>query len=536
MTDKILSPIIDRFDKLKEARDNYDVVFQDLSRYINPNREDFIVTESPGRRRHNKVYDSTGIDAARSLASALTNSITNPQSRWLSMVTREKILMENEDVRQYLDTLETKVLAAFNSVSSSFYQQNHQFMIDLPVYGTACMFVEDTPKGISFKSIPLSQLYIEEDSEDKITTVFRRFEFTARQIIQEWEDSLSEKDLQTFKSDLNRKYKVVHVVAPKAEFKDIPGLEFPDNKAFGSLYYVDDPKVVLNTGSYFDQPYIVGRWEKLTGETYGRGSGWSAISDILMLNVMSESGIRSVQQSSSPAYLVPDDGVITHVRSVPGGITVGGLDEDGNLRVRELPFNPRLDFLEAEKETRRDSVRKAFFVDRFERKEGTPVTATENIDNQQVRLVLAAPQIFRIEVEYLNPLIDRVFGILERKGEIPAAPPILQDQDVDYEYQSPIIKAQRRQELLALNVAIESVGPLVQLNPDLLEVVDAESIFRDNAGIAGVPIRHLKSEQEVAAVRDAKILAAQQAQQREAATEAANTAANLQKSGINVVD
>lgn len=534
MTDSTISTLKERLNQLKQGRSNYDNTYQDISKFINPNRNDFVTKQTIGARRFDRIYDTTGIDANRSLASALTNSITNPQSKWVNMVTRKGFLMTDDNVRAYLSIIENTVLATFNSTNSGFYQQNHQMMLDLPAYGTAAMFIEDTPLGVVFKAIPLSQLYIEENAKGAIDTVFRRFQFTARQILQQWGDTISEEDSRKLKEEINKKFDVVHVVMPKEDFESSPEIGFKDGKDFGSVYYIEDPAIILNTGSFFDQPYIVARWEKLTGEIYGRGSGWNAIADIQTLNVMGESGLRSVQQSSSPAYLVPDDGVLTSVRSVPGGVTVGGLNEDGVKMVQQLDFNPRLDYLEAEKETRRDAVRKAFFVDRFERKEGTPVTATENLDNQQVRLVLAAPQIFRVESEYLTPLIDRVFGVLERKGEIPPAPAILEGQIFDYEYQSPIIKAQRRQELLAANIAVESMGPILAENPDLLDLIDGESLFRENLSIAGVPIRHLRTEEEYTALEQAKIEAEQEAQEQQQQQELANTAANLQKSGIDV--
>jgi hypothetical protein len=296
------------------------------------------------------------------------------------------------------------------------------------------------------------------------------------------------------------------------------------------------PDVILEVDSFFENPYVTPRWEKLTGEIYGRGSGWNAISDILMLNVMSESGIRSVQLSSAPSFLVPDDGVLTDIRAIPNGVTVGGIDEDGNPRVRELPYNPRLDFLEAEKDTRRDAIRRAFFVDRFEQKPGTPVSATENLDNQQVRLALAAPQLFRIELEYLTPVIDRVYNILVRKNKIPLAPAELENQEFDYEYQSPVIKAQRQQELLAFNATMQSLAPLLAERPELLDVYDGDSLIRDNSQIAGIPQKHMRSQAEVAQIAAARQQAQQQAAQQEQAMQVADTAANLQKSGINVTD
>lgn len=535
MTQKTISSSLkDRFNKAEGARSNYNSVYEDISTYINPNRDDFISKTVPGKRRFNKVYDTTGIDANRSLASALTNSITNPQSRWVSMVSRDKKLMELESVRSYLALIEEEVLSTFNSVTSSFYQQNHQIMLDLPAYGTAAMFIEDNDDGIVFTAVPLSQIFVEENSKGSIDTVYRKFVYTNRQILQQWGDNIEGQLKKDLADDLMGTKEIIHAVMPSKDFEFTTGTPAPDGKAFVSSYFIKDSETVLDIGSFHEQPYVIPRWEKLTGETYGRGSGWNAISDILMLNVMSESKVRTVQMNATPAFMVPDDGVVTSVRSVPGGITVGGVDEDGRPRVLPLPISGQLNDLREEMQVRRESVRKAFFVDRFERKPGTPVTATENVDNQQVRLVLAAPQIFRLEVEYLNPIIDRVFSIKVRNGDIPPAPPELEDKDFDYEYQSPIIKAQRNQELQAFNLAIQSLAPLIQIDPSLLDVFNGDSLMRDNSNISGIPPRHMRPEEEVVKIRAARAQAQAQEAQKQNAMDAADSAAKLQQSGIDV--
>lgn len=532
--ENILGPITGRFGRAKEKRQNYNDVYEDISRYINPNREDFISKSTPGERRHNKVYDSIGIDSARSLASALTNSITNPQSKWVNLVTRNTELMNLDAVRRYLTVVEDAILSAFNSTGSGFYQQNHQLLLDLPSYGTAAMFLEDSKDGIVFTAVPLSQIYIEENFRGAVDTVYREFELNGKQVLQEFRDTLSEIDIKDYEQNLDKIYDVVHCVIPKEDYEITTGELAPDNKPFVSIYFIEDGNRILDTGSFHEQPYVIPRWEKLTGEVYGRGSGWNALSDILTLNVMGEAKLRTTQMTSMPAYMVPDDGVITSVRSVPGGITVGGVDEDGRPRVLPLPMPGNLNDLRDEILGRQDSVRKAFFVDRFEPKAGTPISATESRDQQQLRLTLAAPQLFRLEVEYLNPLIDRLFGMLQRSNKIPPAPSELQDQEVDYEYQSPIIKAQRNQELVAFNTMVQSIVPLLEANPDLLDIIDAEKIFRENASIAGIPIRQLRTVDEYNEIQKAKAEARAEAEQAAQQQEQVDAVAKLQSSGVNV--
>jgi hypothetical protein len=149
---------------------------------------------------------------------------------------------------------------------------------------------------------------------------------------------------------------------------------------------------------------------------------------------------------------------------------------------------------------------------------------------------LLAPQVSRLNAEFVTPLVERVFSILQRSGSFPEAPEILDGITLDIEFVSPLAKTQRFQELMALNRAVESISVLLQYQPNILDNVAGDQTFRDALDIAGFPVRNLKPTKDRDAERQQKAEQQEQMQQAAMAMQGADTAANLQKSGINVVE
>lgn len=520
-------------------RSNFESVWQQISEFVLPNRGDFVVKRAAGARSDYRVFDTTAIQANEMLAAALHSGLTNPSSKWFDMRPRKPELQLNDNVRRWLDEVLRIMFAVFDSSIGNFYQQNHELLLDLVAYGTAIMFVDEEPGvGIRFNTRHLSEIFIAENSKNVIDTVYRKFKFTARQAAQEWgEDKLSTSIRQSITSKPDEEFEFVHIVMPRKDAERIQREStrgIAKNRKFISFYVCIKDAAIIDTTGYYEMPYIVVRWEKLIGESYGRSPAWNSLSDIRMINVMSETIIRAAQKQVDPPLLVADDGVIMPMRTHPSGVNVGGISTDGKPLVQPLQSGGNLSVGLEMMEQRRDAIRQAYFVDQFIPKQGTPVTATEAVQNQENRLRLTGPQVGRLTAEYLARLIDRLFAMLQRSGAFPDAPDELHGQDLDIVYVSPLAKTQRVQELQALSRAVDSCAPLIQYNPGMLDNFDGDWLMRNAAEIAGVSIAGMKPERKRDEERAEKQKQAQGEKEAAFAAQAAQSAATLQKSGINV--
>lgn len=514
-----------RFDKLQSDRYNYEDTWQKISDYVLPNRGDFDQIRSPGTRNITKVFDTAAITANQLLAATLHGGLTNSATRWLELSTQDTDLI-NDDSLRYFEKASDTVLSVFNSTESNFQSQVHEFYLSLVSLGTAVMFIEeDNKKKISFSTIHLSEIFVQENKFGQIDTVFRKFKLTARQAAQMWENKqLGPKLTKAAMESPDEQFEFLHIVMPREEVsrKDKVGAK---GLPIASYYMELSDCHILDEKGFHEMPYIIARFEKLSGELYGRSPAWNALPDIMMVNKMQQTLIRAAQLSTAPPLLVSDDGVMMPLQVRPNGVITGGMSLDGTPRVSPLLLGNNIPVgLEMINSTQK-AIRDAFFVDQLIfRDQGTPVTATEIIQRQEEKLRLLSPHVGRLQSEFLNPAVERVFGLLARNGKLPDAPETLADKDIDIQYKSPLVKLQKGADIQAFQRFIASVQPLAQIDPSVLDSINPESTMRNLAEAAGMRLENLRTAEEVAEIQE---LRAQQ-QQMQLDLQATETLSKLQ--------
>ena len=189
-----------------------------------------------------------------------------------------------------------------------------------------------------------------------------------------------------------------------------------------------------------------------------------------------------------------------------------------------------------ELENRAKAIRNAYFIDPLLLREGPQMTATEVLQRQEEKLRLIGPQIGRIQTEYLNPLIQRLYGILQRNGALPELSDeladVIESGGLEIEYTAPLARTQRGNEPIALQRVIESFLPLVQLDPGIMDNLNNDRSFRQVAEILGVPLNMLNTIQEREQIREQRAQAQQAQAQAAMMAQAADSVANLTKAGV----
>ena len=148
------------------------------------------------------------------------------------------------------------------------------------------------------------------------------------------------------------------------------------------------------------------------------------------------------------------------------------------------------------------------------------MTATEVLQRNEEKMRLLGPVLGRLQSELLQPLIERTFSILLRAGVFQQAPDILQGQDVDIEYVSPLAKAQKSGDLNAVMRGIEIFGAMSQFAP-VLDYLDADGLAKYVQNTLGLPAKVMRSDGQVRQIRkqraEAEAAAMQQQQMMEEA-------------------
>ncbi len=503
-----------RFDHLHGDRGTWMSHWQEVAEYIFPRRADFNVERTAGDKRMAKVYDSTGIQGLELLAAGLHGMATNPASRWFALKTDDDRLNEDDSIREWMSQVEDIIFSKLHSPSSSITTHLHELYLDYAAFGTAVMFIGTSKDdNLLFQTRFLGECVIDENSEGRVDTVIRCFKMTVRQVYQQWGDKVSSDVKKKFNDGkLDEKIEILHAVFPR-EDRD-KDKETPDNMPFASVYLEKKEKHVLQEGGFEEFPYAVPRWYKVAGEKYGRSPAMTALPDVKMLQEMVKTTLKAAQKIVDPPLMVPDEGELGPVRTVPGGLN---FYRDENRLIFPLQTGANIPISLEMMQDLRNRILSTFFVDQLQMTGDADMTATEVMQRTEERMRLLGPILGRMEAELLGPIISRVFGILARSGELPEQPEALDGVEWRVEYVSPIAIAQRGQKVERAVQMLTIAGQMAAFDPNIMARFDSENFLPWIANEIGVDPDIILDDEEFAQKQQAMQIASMAAPAAEAA-------------------
>ena len=523
-TDKAKN-LLKRYDRLKAQRQNWESHWQEVADYMQPRKADVTKTRSKGDKRTELIFDGSPLQSVELLAASLHGMLTNPSTPWFSLRFKQNDMENEDEAKEWLEDATEVMYAAFNK--SNFQQEIFELYHDLITFGTAAMFIEEDDEDIlKFSTRHINEIFIAENDKGRIDTVFRKFSLSARAVIQKFGD-VSMNIMTKANKDPYEEVSILHAVYPRSDFD--PKKQDKQNMPFESVYLDAESGDELSVSGFREFPFVVPRYLKASHEIYGRSPAMTALPDVKMLNEMSKTTIKSAQKQVDPPLLVPDDGFMLPVRTVPGGLNFYRAGTRDRIEPLNIGANTPLG-LNME-EQRRNSIRNAFYVNQLMMQSGPQMTATEVIQRNEEKMRLLGPVLGRLQSELLKPLIDRAFALILRKNLFRPAPEFLSGKDIEIEYVSPLAKAQKSSELQSIMRAIEIMGSLSNVAP-VFDHINMDKLVRHLADIVGVPQKILKPQSELNAERQqaqAQQEQMQQMQQLQQVAEAGGKIAPLAK-------
>lgn len=520
MSDESAKKYLARFERMKGDRTTTDTLWQQVANYVLPKR-DFLVQRTPGEQRTIRLYDMTASEANERIASVLHSLMTSTTVRWFNLYLENQRLMNMRNSRIWLDDSTQRMYTVFSSPSGNFASQAHELYLDACAFGMGVMFVDKKEDGsIRFRTRQLKDCFVSENDFGIIHSLYRDATMSAYDAILAFGDKTPEKIRKTFRENPKQPVKILHVVEPR-EMSSFGRKN--TKKPWSSVYiYVDDQTVITESG--FDQfPYVCPRFSKRSGEIYGWGPGCKALPIAKMLNQMMEVMLRSAAKIADPPILQPDDSIVAPFRLDPASI----ITYRGPNKPEPFITNVRPDIGVQMIELIRGQINQIFFVDQLGLPLQDRMTTQEVNIRQQTQFRQLGPILARMQTEFLGPLIDRVFALMQDSGMFLPVPQELRGADLKVEYISPIAIAQRSIDAEGILQTLGVVGQLAQIDPMVTQNVDTDMVTRLLANIYNFPAAGLRDMQEVKAMRQQAAEAAAQAQQAE-------TAAQMSQAGKNV--
>jgi len=518
-----VTQILKRQEQLDQDRSNWETRWQDCADYAMPQNSQISTQRAKGQKPNIDLYDTTAEESNIQLAAGLYSYMFPTDGRAFVLEIGDTELKDNDNIKQWLE--QTTTILHKYLVGSNFRQAFFEFLKSLGCFGTACLHEEKGKKvPIVFKNHFMGSIFIAANSDGIIDTVHRKFEFTARQAVQEYgKENLGEKILADFKSKKSgKKFKFLHAIYPREDYD--PSKDGPTDMPFASkTISLEDKKIVKDSG-YTEMPCQVDRFDKDAYEDYGRSPTMKKLPDIKMVNKMQKTRIKGWEKQVDPPTLLPDDGSIWPLATQPGGVI---FYRAGGDKPDYWEFKGSLADMEAAILTVQQTIQKGYFIDMFDPLiDRQNMTATEVMARVEQKMRFLTPIIGRLQSELFNPMIHRMIGILSRQELLPEMPPELSEKEFSVMYLGRLALALRTLESEGLNQLMLEWAPMMETT-NVLDNLDKDVAFREssrNRGVSATWLVDIKT-------RDEKRAADAEAAQQQAMLQAMPEMAKAAKAG-----
>lgn len=522
------SEVIREQERMKGCRGIWDSHWQEIAERIWPDRALFQGDKPGGEKRTEKVFESTPALALTRFAAAMEAMLTPRTQRWHRLSVPDPELQENTEVQRYLDAVTDVLFRARYAPKANFASQQHEAYLSNGAFGTGVIFVDEiVGESLRYRAIPLSEVFIAEDFSGIINRVHRRFKLSNRQAVDMFGKELLP-DAIVNKAEgpqADEKTEFIHCVYENKERKG--GDRSWKGMAWRSIYVSVDCRATVDEGGYRTMPYSIGRYITTPGEVYGRSPAMLVLPDIKMLNEQEKTIMRAAQRMVEPPLLVSEDGALQPFNVRPNALNYGYLNERGEALVQPLQMNGNIPLGIELQDQKRKVIQDAFLVTLFQILVDQPnMTATEAMLRAQEKGQLLAPTMGRWQSEQLGPMIERELDILGNAGMLPPMPKAMMDRggQVEISYESPLNRAQRAEEGMAILNTLQAAGSVAQFDPSVIKLFKGQDAMRELADINGMPAKLLNSPEEMEAINAADAQQ-QQLQQLLAAAPVAGQAA-----------
>jgi hypothetical protein len=494
--------LIKRAQTAERKRDAFASLMRECYRYAMPERDAWS-SYGYGQERISEVYDSTAMLSTARFATRLCNALFPPRQRWAELTLPEDI-EETDEAQNLREQMEGLTEILFKHISeSNFDSCMHEAAHDLAA-GVSAILIENGRLAsgrshgplLRFTSVPASLVAFDEGPFGVIEGVFYSQRIAARNIKRHYPDA------KNLPREIDEKIRT----APEDEITLLQCTTYDAVKSQWCFQVLlRDAETELVERYYRTNPWVIARWMKAPGETYGRGPLTMALPDIRTLNKLRELALISASFAVTPVFTVVDDGVINvdAVRITPNAlipVRSNGGPMGQSLKALEMPA--RFDIsqmLEAELKT---SIRQILFDSPLPPEVQVGLTATEVIE--RVREFQKDTGAFgRLEIDAVKPIVTRCLDILEVAGKF-AAPEFkgvmeaLQQDLIRTKTTSPLARAQ---DLADVQSVMQFTAGVLGLGEPGLEMakagIDPTKTGRWLAEKSGVPAKLIPDAKEL---------------------------------------
>lgn len=515
--------------ELTGARQPHEQVWRDCFDWSYPQRGNGFLSEvinaNDAQNRKARILDSTATDSIKIAAATLINGTVPANARWFAL----DVGNETDEERRWLDDCAQFIWE--NIHSSDFDAEVFDFALDLNVAGWAVLYCAEAPGGgFAFEAWPLGQCKIgTSKAGGRIDTIYREFRLNVAAVVATYGlDKVSQKVRDLFNDGkFDQEINLLHAIEPRELYA--VEAKLARNMAWASCHMEVDSGHILRESGYHEFPCQVPRWMRLPNSPYATGPMSDALPDVRTLNEVVKWDLMGAETTLAPPLIAEDDGVLNakNIKLGPRKIIVANSVDS----IKPLISGVNVQYAQLTIDRLQSAVRRILMADQLPPADGPVKTAYEwSVRVETLRKILG-PVFGRMQAEFLQPLVERCFGIMWRAnqaadGALVGKPPAsLAGRSFTVRYLSPLAKAQRLEDVASMDRFEIAIGTAAQATGDtsIMDVYDWEEAERTRGTLLGVPQKLVRDAKTVAKVRKmrADAQAEQQAQAVQLQTQAA---------------
>jgi hypothetical protein len=484
-----------RRDAAKKERDAFQPMLDDIHRYVLPFRKTTRNT-GKGEERVDQQFDHTAMDSAFRFAGKVQQDLWPAGQQNFGL--EPGPLVRDQSQREQM----AKPLEAVTQIAQAFFDDGdwdmafHEMALDL-VGGTGAILMNGPPSAEPDKlwepiSVPIEELLLESGPNNKISGIYWTRKMSLRVFVDTWPEAEARLGEQL-----------------KKQLKDKPDAEIDvyvdtvhdrKEKRWKMLVWCDKQDKILFESQSRTCPWIIPRYHRLTGETYGRGVAHLAMPTIKTANTAARLQLQAAAIAMLGIYTAVDDGVFNPDLSPlePGAFwKVGRNGGPMGPSVSRFP-DPRLDLSNLVLKEMQMGV-KATMMDQALPPEAAAVRSATEILERVKRLASDHLGAYgRLVKEIIVPAIKRVLELAYDRGLLPEEVTIDQLL-VSVRVKSPIALAREAQRVekivewlqMVLAIAAQTGNPQVATR-----VAKIEDALTEIGMALGVPSRFIVTADE----------------------------------------
>lgn len=483
-------------DFLTGQNSNYRSYCQELADFGLPRKANINSIRFQGERvKFNFLYDPTGILSARTAAHGIQSNSTNETMRWFALESTDLQDMRRRDVRMWFKEVEDKKLAKLRG--SNYYNVQLEDYHGKLIFGTGTFsMLEDARDFVKFKNIPVGEVNRVIDDQGRLMEIYINFRLTARQAYKLWGASSGPSVLKALEKTPHEMFEFLHFVGERHD-RD-PRYEDSANMPYKSCWIAKKDKHLIGESGFMEMPYISDVFYSDSNDP----NGFSPFMDVLpwtkLLNAMARTVIRGGMKVVDPAVSVPSRGFQLPLNFNPAAINYRD-PKTAHDALQMLMTNGRIEIGKDLMEYIAQQIKEGMFVPLFQ----TLNNITKQLSILEAQQLIAqnmsilGPVIGRFDYGTWSPMLFRLYGMLNRAGEIPPPPPALEGKSFRVVYLGPLAKAQRQSEIAEIQTWIQDVHNIGGVMPSAYFHINEDNIINDMHRLRGLSPTYLREEEEV---------------------------------------